>query len=274
MKDIYEIRGDTEGPVSVIMAGVHGDEICGVIAINEIKESLKIEKGTLFLLFGNPRAIDQKVRYTETNLNRMFVSDSEIKENEINSYEYNRAQFIKKYLEESDFLLDLHASYTPKSEPFIICESNAKKIIKGMPASIVVSGFDECEPGGTDYYMNKIGKIGICLECGYLDDSNSISIAREGIETFLKNVGHISGKVKKIKQKHIRIYELYKAKSNRFTLSKPFADFDIIKTGGVIGIDGIDKKIVEKDSVILFARNTNARDEEVCLLGEYKSDLV
>ena len=273
-KNFIELNGVEKGATSVILIGVHGNEKCGIIAMEKILPTLKINKGRVLIGYGNPRAIDQDVRYTEANLNRMFKPDGILSEKEKSSYEYKRAQFIKKYLDQVDALLDVHASSSRTSRPFIICEDNAKKIVKYLPLNLIVSGFDEFEPGGTDYYMNSIGKIGICVECGYLGNSTSVQIAKQSILSFLAVQGHIKKDLKILEKSLIKIYNLYKTKTNKFLLTREFNDFENISKNQVIGIDGGDEVIALKDSVVLFARNRNIIGEEAFLLGEYKKDLL
>lgn len=274
MKEIIELKGRESGPTSMVLVGIHGNERCGIEALEKLLPNLKIERGCVYVGYGNPRAIERKIRFTEANLNRMFNPDSMLSAKYLNSYEYGRAQYLKKYLSKSGALLDVHASLTPNSKPFIICEANAKEIIKYLPVDLVVSGFDRIEPGGTDYYMNSIGKIGICVECGYFGSSESTQIAEESILAFLKARGHITNGVSPKKQSYIRMYDLYIAKTDNFILSKQFGDFEEISKGQIVGIDGEKEVRFEKDAVILFARNRKRTGDEAFLLGEKKNSLA
>jgi succinylglutamate desuccinylase len=274
-EEIIEFTGKETGFTSMVIVGVHGNEVCGVEALKNILPNLKIEKGKVFFAYGNPRAIKQNVRFTEVNLNRMFKLDSLLSDKDKQSYEYNRAQFLKKYLDQADALLDVHASFTPESRRFVICEPNAKEIVETLPFSLIVSGFDQVEPGGTDYYMNKKGGIGICVECGFLGDLSSTDIAEQSIMAFLQTRGHITGERHTTEsQSYIRMYDLYLTQTNDFNLSKSFVDFEEIKSGQILGKDGEKEVKAMKDSVILFARNTNEAGDEAFLLGEDKEDLA
>jgi len=251
-----------------VLVGVHGDEVCGVRALDLLLPRLEIEKGTVWFGYGNPRAIAQDVRYTEENLNRMFKDDKELSEAEKRSYEYGRAQYIKQYLDHVDVLLDVHASFTPDSKPFIICESNASEIASYLPFDRVVSGFDTIQPGGTDYYMNRGGKIGICVECGYLGDPASTQRAYDTIVAFLKVRGHLPNDMRPRTQSTIQMKEMYLTKTNRFTLARSFNDFEEVIEGEVIGRDGSEKIYAKKNGVILFARNRSQKEDEAFLFGE------
>lgn len=254
----------------MVLIGVHGNERCGIDAITELLPTLKIERGRVLIAYGNPKAIEQNVRYTEANLNRLFKSDEMLSEKEKASYEYSRAQFLKRYLDQANYLLDIHASLTPNSQRFVICEENAQAITKQLPISLIVSGFDNVEPGGTDYYMNKKGKFGICIECGYFNDSSSKDIAKESILAFLLACGNIPGTPKVTPQSIIKIEGLHLTKNN-FTLNKQFEDFEEVKKNQVVGIDGTEEVKMPIDGIILFARNREYSNEEAFLYGQYKN---
>ena len=273
-EEIIKITGKEKGTTSIVLVGVHGDEKCGVEALEKILPNLKIERGVVLFGYGNPRAIETTKRYTEANLNRMFNGDEMLTTKEKESYEYQRAQFLKSFLNKADALLDIHASSIPKSKAFDICEANAEEIVKFLPVDLVVSGFDKVEPGGTDYYMNSNGKIGICLECGYIQDSQSAKVAEESIFAFLKARGHITNNLTPQKQSYIRMFKKDFAKTDKFTLSKPFENFEIVEENHLIGIDGPEEIKAPKQSSILFAHNGTKIGDEVFLLGEKKESLV
>lgn len=270
---IIRIPGKTRGGMSIILAGVHGDEGCGVAAVEEILGDLKIENGSVLFGYGNPKAIAGKKRFIDANLNRMFKDNGSLSKSEKESYEYERAQFLKKYLLQAEALLDLHASHTPGSQPFVICESNAIRIVEYLPVDLVVSGFDRIEPGGTDYFMNKVGRIGICVECGFVDDQRTTQLAKEAVIAFLKARGHVPNGIEPRKQSYVQMYDLYKTKTNKFTLVKLFKDFEEVTRDQVIGWDGSREVRAGKDSLILFARNREGEGTEAFLLGERKAVL-
>lgn len=273
LEKITQLEGKKKGTTSIVLVGIHGDEKCGIKALENILPTLKIERGTILIGYGNPRAITANKRYTETNLNRMF-NDEKITREEKKSYEYQRAQFLKNYLNKADALLDIHASSIPNSKAFAICEAGSRETVKFFPVDLLVSGFDKIEPGGTDYYMNTKGKIGICLECGYIEDSQAIKIAEESIFAFLKAQDHINNDLTPRKQSCIKMFKKYLAKTTKFTLSKPFENFEVVKINQLIGIDGKEKIKAPKRSQILFAHNGTRIGDEVFLLGEEKESLA
>jgi hypothetical protein len=171
-------------------------------------------------------------------------------------------------LGKADVLLDIHASSVEQSFPFIICERNGYDITKFLPVSEIVSGFDNVEPGGTDYFMNRINKIGICIECGYRADPHSREVAQLAILAFLKARGHIKNDITPNKQIRRNMFYKHNAESDTFTLRKNFADFEMLQRGDIIGIDGDTEIRSPKECFILFAKNGTQINDEVFLLGE------
>lgn len=274
-EDVVRLVGNEPGPTSIILVGVHGDETCGVEACEQLLPDLTIQKGQALFACGNPRAVRVGKRCTDANLNRLFKPADQLSPKDKASYEFSRAQFLAPYLQQADALLDVHASFTPTSRAFAICEPNASGIVKYLPVDLVVSGFDRVEPGGTDYFMNSIGKIGICLECGYLGDPGAVQKARDGILAFLQARGHVdTTKSRQRKQTYVRMYDLYLTQSSAFVLEKPFEDFEVVARGQVIGTDGNTLVWAPKQSVILFARNLQQPGEEAFLLGEQRDSLA
>ncbi len=268
-EDFICLQGPKDGPISVVVVGTHGDERCGIEALQEILPTLEITAGTVFFAYGNPRAIEQNVRFTEANLNRLFKDDVELTSEQKNSYEYTRAQELKKLFDQSSAVLDIHASTTPESQPFLICESNGFEIGRALPFDIIVSGFDNTQPGGTDHYMNANGNIGLAPECGYLADPLSKMVARETILSFLAVRGHIkcTPPTHAIKT-FISVYEMYISKADGFRLAKKFKDFEKISVGETIGFDGPETVVAKQDSVIIFPNENIPAGGEAFLLGK------
>ncbi|MBP6866152.1 MAG: succinylglutamate desuccinylase/aspartoacylase family protein [Candidatus Pacebacteria bacterium] len=268
----YLLKGQKPGPKSVIFAGIHGNEVCGVKAFYEIVPNLRLDSGEVYFVFGNPKAIQKNVRFTEFNINRAF-RDAKLYNLKIKkTYEYKRAQYLKKFLNKAETLLDIHSTTNPGSKPFIICEKNANKITPYFTKRFVreVGGFGKIEPGATEDYMNDRGKIGITVECGQHNDPNSINIAEDTLIAFLKAQGHILDKTNTHKSTRpaFVVQSLYLTKTESFTLKKQFVDFSPIKKGAVIGTDGTEIRKSDRDGVIVFAHNCKGIGQEAYILGK------
>ncbi len=273
MKEKIILIGKRPGPTSIVMAGNHGNEICGINAFEQLIPHLTIQSGTVIFLLGNVKAIQENKRFIEYNLNRLF-SDTALYSNEIKeTYEYKRAQEIKAIFDEGDALLDIHSTLNP-SKPFIICEDNAQSIVENFPGVFerIVYGFDALEPGASDGYMLSKGKIGICIECGQHNDHMSVEIARKSICVFLKSRGHINYRSISFRRKNIREYVkmdyLHKSETDKFTLARKFYDFEPIYKNTLIGVDGDKSIFAPEDCLIVFAHDCSKKDSEAFLLGK------
>ncbi len=264
------LDGNYAGTTSIILGGIHGNELAGPKAFANILPNLHLENGSVWFGYGSPLAMKRGVRAQDTNLNRMFVPNEALTNIEKNSYGYRRAQIVKKYLDKADVLLDIHSSRNPVSTPFVICEPNGYPIAEQLPYDQVLSGVDEHEPGGTDYYMNKNGKIGICVETGYNLDPEAIKRAEDSIYAFLTSRGHIEGSAGVRMQRKATVYSLYKTKTPDFSLVRKFDDFESVPEGCVLGTDGDIEVVTDRPSFVLFASTIKHEKQgsEAFLLAE------
>ncbi len=273
MKEYFVIEGGKPGPISVIMAGVHGNEPCGVKAVDKILSILKqkIIKGKVIFLLGNPLALKEEKRFVDANLNRMFKSIP--KYDEKFSYEYHRAKFLMSVLDQADALLDLHSTRNP-SKPYAFVErlnQGNKLVLSNLPVEIskVVFAANDFHPGCSEGYMYQNGKIGICVECGQHEDPSSVRVAETSILTFLNSRGHFIGepKLKDYAREFFCFSEIYFTKVN-FTPKKVFPDFTYVKKGTIIGIDGNEKVKAQKNSYVLFVVAHNEPNKEAFVLAD------
>lgn len=267
---VYTLVGSKPGKTLTIIGGVHGDEICGIKALEEIISSISIDSGRVHFVYGNLRAIKLNKRQVEMNLNRAFRLEGMLLKKERQSYERQRALEIMSFLDESDALLDVHSSNTPASVPFIICEPHSFEVASHLPFNIRSYGWDVVHPGGTDYYMNRKGKIAICVECGHHLDPRAPQLAKDSIMIFLHIMGVINGSVPSreiINQRIIYAREIYFSKVN-FTPFREFAEFELLSEGELIGVDGNSYILSPKNSCIIFPRKRDNPGEEAFVLGE------
>ncbi len=77
---IASIRGSLPGPTLIILGGIHGNEPAGVLAADRVllrmQERRAALRGEVVLLRGNTRALEQRVRYIDADLNRQWTADN------------------------------------------------------------------------------------------------------------------------------------------------------------------------------------------------------
>jgi len=262
---VVEIKGKSPGKTVSILVGVHGNEKCGINAVEKILSGLKIDKGMLYVIYCNLKAMDKNKRFIEENLNRCFLKEQP--ENLRESLEGKTAREIMPYLDRSDMALDLHASNTKESVPFIICEKRSFDVARALPVKIVSRNWGCFEPGGTDYYMNLQNKVGICVECGYLGDEKSTELAEKSILEFLKVAELIRGEPEQNEQEYIEVCDLYRNKFGKFRKVREFSDFELLGKGTLIGMDEDEEVRAGEDGFVLFVRDREKIWEECFLLA-------
>jgi succinylglutamate desuccinylase len=244
-------EGKSPGKKIVVLAGVHGDEVCGVKAFDDLIDKLEIKKGKVTFIYANLEAQKQKKRFVEANLNRCFLDEQP--EDVKGKLEAETAKEILPYLNEADVLLDLHSSKSSDSLKYIICEKDCLDLISALEPKTVLFGIDDVDKGGSDGYMFNKGKPGICVECGLHDSEDSIETAKNSILNLLKKLELIEGDFETFDNKEIfRTDYRYKNKNGPFKFVDWFKDFQEIKEDTVVGHDGDEEVIVKKGKYFLF----------------------
>ena len=264
MNNYFIKKGKKPGKTVAVFGGVHGNEQVGVKMLDELRESLDVIAGEVYLVYANPQAIEKKVRCIDGNLNRCMMRDLEGE-----NIEKNRALELMNILDKCDALLDLHSFTDPNGEAFAICEKNSFKIAEKFNVPVISSGWNDIEPGGTDGYMYENNKIGICLECGPHNQDKTIDVARQAIEVFLSHFGCIKSDIK-LKRKSKRYIEACKVifrRHDNFSFSKEYKNFDKLAAAKVFAKDGDIKYSAEEGDCIILPTPNEPIGGEVCVLG-------
>lgn len=265
-KSIVLKKGNLPGKTLTVFAGVHGNEKAGVMALKKIIKKIRLKSGSVYFVFANPAAIGKNIRQVEKNLNRCFL-----KGNQGKTLEDKRARQLMKILDTCDALLDLHASNTKKTLPFIICERPSFDLASKMNFGIVSSGWDKIEPGAADGYVSRKDKIALCVECGSVHHYlSNIKLAEESICQFLQYF-EVTEKIVPYysrKQKLIKVFKAVHKKTNQLHFSKIFKDFHVLTPGETIARDGGEKYIAGKNQIIIFPNPNKQIGEEIFILGK------
>lgn len=267
---IIQIKSNKPGPTLAIFAGVHGNETAGVFALQELLPKLTLTKGSLFIAFANPPAIEADVRMITKNLNRCFL-----KENDGTDYEDARARELMKVLDGCDALLDLHMFYDEDGLPFVICEPSALELAKIFDVDIISTNWTEVEPGGTDGYMFTNGKIGICVECGPIAKATEYTeFAKRTIYQFLSYFDMTdkkptdSSKLKRIIRADKAVYKT----SADFHLLPNFKNFERLNEGQTIAREHDQTFTAKAGDCIIFPHYSARVGEEAYILGTEQLD--
>jgi len=228
------IDSGADGPTVAVIACVHGNERVGVDVLRHIVEEVRVIRGKVWLIGGNPRAYALNKRFVERDLNRCFGVDGI-------AYENERAREIVEVLDQCDAVLDIHQSFEPQN--FVVCESISVPLACKFDVPYVITSVNDLNVGSTDAYMESKGKIGICLESGGMNDADQVEneeYAFGGVVRFLFTMGNIR-EVKPSESTELprvlQAYSEYQTRA-RFVPVEGLSMFDQLAVGQVIGTDG------------------------------------
>ncbi|MFH1530734.1 MAG: succinylglutamate desuccinylase/aspartoacylase family protein [Pseudomonadota bacterium] len=104
----FIFKGIEPGPVVLIEAGIHGDEVAGTFVLEEMLDRLVVTRGTVILFPRMHRlAVEKRKRFLEVDLNHHFPGDpkSKVLEERIAAAIY---KMVRK--EQPDLVVTLHES--------------------------------------------------------------------------------------------------------------------------------------------------------------------
>lgn len=112
---VTSFKAAAPGPHVMVNALIHGNELCGAIALDFLfKHGIRPKRGTLTLSFANVAAyhsFDAKnptaSRFVEEDMNRVWSPDK--LGGSRDSIELRRARALRPVVEEIDYLLDIHS---------------------------------------------------------------------------------------------------------------------------------------------------------------------
>ncbi len=267
-KSIIVKKGKLPGKTVAVFAGIHGNEKVGILTLKKIIKDVKIISGKVYFVFANPPAIQKNKRALTKNLNRLFSRDIQGKD-----FESKRANKLMDILDQCDALLDIHSYNSKSGDQFAISEKRGYKVLQKMNFPIVGSGFSKLS-FGTDGYMEKQGKIGICIECGTTNRyKDFLNLAEDSVYQFLYYFNCIDKKVEysDVEQKYVGVKRMLYKKTSQFKFTKEYKDFEILPNNKPFAVDGEEKYIASKNECILFPRPDVKVDEEVGIIGEFSN---
>ncbi|ETV91807.1 hypothetical protein, variant 2 [Aphanomyces invadans] len=181
-----------------VLGGVHGNELTGVHVVEWLKKRCPpLLSGTLTLILGNPKAIElnQRGSAPHADLNRCFtmsVLDSSSTDSS-QPYEQARAREIAPFLQQSDLVLDLHATNKP-SEPFLKMAGPLTPqhyaVGRWFPCNVLLHDPLYILAGGialTDEYTGAHGGVGMIFESGIAGDTSRAELVFESVIRILAN---------------------------------------------------------------------------------------
>lgn len=202
----HVVNGPKAGKTLLVMGGIHGNEVCGPIAIGRFL--VEHAAGLWPLMAGriifapicNPKAYLEQKRFIDVNLNRV-ISPSCINPPHT-TYEQTLVRSVIDLINVADYVLDIH-SYSSGTRPFLFLDKDTpdlRSFASSLPYEDWVAGWPELyaqeeslNSGDTISYALSHNKQAILVECGNHTDPKAPNIAYKTILSTLLHFGFISG---------------------------------------------------------------------------------
>jgi len=224
----------------LVVACVHGNEIYGL-------EVLKKFSGVDSFV-GNPKAVEKKVRFIDSDLNRVFPGKKD------GNYEEKLALEINKKLVNYDYVVDLHSS-SSKCPLFGIITKPMKEKIEfakklGLKKVVVMS-----ENYASGKALIDFCKCGISLEIGPHEDKTIIDEVSEKIENFISDKSMSEPEI-------FEVFDVIKQEHKNIKIN----NFEFVNKGQILSEDSFGKQIAEEDFIAVLV-SEKAYNNVLCLAG-------
>ncbi|WP_310385554.1 succinylglutamate desuccinylase/aspartoacylase domain-containing protein [Roseateles sp.] len=264
------------GPVVMVQALTHGNELCGAIALDwlfkqGLGRTLRPLHGELIISFANVEAYSRfdaadpnASRCVDEDLNRVWHDSVLFGAGD--SLELRRARQLQPFVDRADFLFDIH-SMQDACRPLMVCgmldkgAAFAREL--GMPGDLLIdtghpSGLRMRDRGGFGDAASP--KNALLIECGQHWEQSSADVAIDGLIRFLKLAGMVDAAWAAARlrlplpatQRLIRVDRAVTALSADFQFLQPVRGLDVIaKAGTAFAQDGDTVFLTSYDDTVL-----------------------
>lgn len=170
-------------PELAILGGIHGDEPCGVQAIETLLDADPDVERPVKCIIANERALERNVRYVEADMNRVFPGDSTAE-----TYERRLAAALLEELRGCT-TLSMHSTQS-YSEPFAIVEETGPVAERICPA-LSIDAIVEVGPIVENALVGYVDVVEV--ECGLQGTQQAAANAEQLVREFLTATGALAG---------------------------------------------------------------------------------
>lgn len=280
--------GVDSGPTIIFIAGLHGNEKSGVLALEEAMRSLqegirggKIKPcGKVYAIAGNLKALEQNKRYVEEDLNRSWTLDrvDKIQRNHddlTTSEESEMSALLNCFediLKKSDgpyYFIDLHST-SARTVPHIVINDRLenRELSFKYPLPVIL-GIDSFVDGTLLSFVNEMGHRAIGFEGGRHDQPHTIQSMLAFFWLTLVNTGFMKKRrVSDFKvhfdrllissQGHRQVYEIFHRfqvdREDQFSMVPGYTNFQPVIKGQYLADDGKTTILAREHGYIFLPR--------------------
>ncbi|XAH21348.1 succinylglutamate desuccinylase/aspartoacylase family protein [Xylophilus sp. GW821-FHT01B05] len=201
VEGVWRFDSGLPGRKVLVTALVHGNELCGAWALKGLLEAgLRPRRGSLTLAFCNLAAFDRfdaahhdASRFVDEDMNRQWLPERLA---DASTQERRRAAELAPFVEQADWLLDLHSMHEP-GLPLSLAGLSAANVAlavhMGAPEHIVVDAGHKDGVRMRDFGRfaapEASGVRSLLIECGFHGDPASRVVAQDQCARFLEASG-------------------------------------------------------------------------------------
>jgi predicted deacylase len=283
---VWRFDAPTPGPVVLVQALTHGNEVCGAIVLDWLLATgFRPRQGTLILAFANVAAYlafdpadPFSSRCLDEDFNRLWSAP--VLDGPRRSRELARARELRPIVDATQFLLDLH-SMTDACPPLVLAGPRPKGLALarrvGTPAHIVV---DEGHAAGRrlrDYAFfddPDDPRNALLVECGQHWERAAPAVARLATLRFLALLGAADeafvkehgGDVPLPEQTTIEVTDAVTIRTDAFRFVHPAQPLGIVaRAGTLLARDGDTEVVTPYDDCVLVMPTRRPRRGETAV---------
>jgi Succinylglutamate desuccinylase / Aspartoacylase family len=260
VEGVWLFDSNAPGPFTVVTALIHGNEICGPWALQELIENIQnrkavLQQGKLCLIFCNLAAFDRfdtanlhASRFVEEDMNRVWSVD---KLQNASTQERKRANEILPFVSQADYLLDLHSMHDP-GDPLLLTGLTTKDFeftqkLK-LPGHIII---DAGHSEGVRLRDFKPEATALLVECGFHLAQSSKLVAKQSVARFLMATGQLEFGMfneswglnelanSTFRAKEVAVTHAIVAKTNELKFKEEWQNMQTLpKEGQLLAVDG------------------------------------
>jgi predicted deacylase len=279
------------GPHAMICAIVHGNELCGAIALDRLlRAEFRPRRGRLTLVFANPQAYARfdperpaASRFVDEDMNRVWSPDA--LSGSRTSIELERARALRPLIDTVDSLLDLHSMQSDCLPLILTGPSRKGRTLAASLASPALIVADDGHAGGTrlrDYdgfSAPDDRRNALLAECGQHWRAETAAIACDLACRFLIELG-IAGiddarphllPTQPAPDKWIEVTEAISVATDQCRFTEDYQGLEVIPAAGtVIAVDGeAEIQTPYDDCVLVMPARRLAPGQTAVRLGRY-----
>lgn len=245
------------GPHILVNSLVHGNELCGAIAIAHLFETdIRPKRGRLTLGFSNVAAYEafdphdpMATRFLDEDMNRVW--DVAVLDGDRDSRDLARAREIRPLIDTVDHLFDVH-SMTHRTEPLMVAGTLDRSVAMARqlrtPGVIIVDAGHKAGRRLRDYgaFGDPDGaKTALLIECGQHWAAASAEVAIDAVYRWLMLHDMVDPDVAAprllpapAEQRVVQVLAPVTIESDRFVFAEAFTGLETLAAGALIGTDG------------------------------------